>query len=64
MTIPMGGQESQIDKYSSKLNYKTNKISRSLEFNRIEQNRVLTNNYGLQTLFMKFTNKSNFLFFI
>ncbi len=58
----MVGQESQTDKLSSKLNCKTNEISRSLEFDAIELNEGLTNNYGLQTWFMKFTNKINFLF--
>ena len=64
MTIPMVGQESQIDKESSEFNCKTNKIIRSFEFNSFELNRGLTNNYDLQTYFIKFTNKSNFLFFI
>ena len=60
----MVGQESQIDKESSELNCKINKFSRSLEFNSFELNRGLTNNYDLQKCFIKFTNKSNFLFFI
>ena len=62
MTIPMVGQESQINKESSELNCKTNKFSGSLEFNSFELNRGLTNNYDLQTCFIKFTNKSNFFF--
>ena len=49
MTILMVGQESQTDKSSTKLNCKTNEISRSLEFDAIELNKKLTNNYGLQT---------------
>ena len=49
MTILMVGQESQTDKSSSKLNFKTNEISRSLELDAIELNKGLTNNYGLQT---------------
>ena len=64
MTIPMVGQESQIDKEYRELNFKPNEISKSLEFNRRESNKGLTNNYDLQTYFIKFTNKSNFLFFI
>ena len=39
-------QESQTDKYSSEVNFKTNEISRSLEFNTIELNWLLINNYG------------------
>ena len=57
MTIPMVGQESQIDKESSKLNYRINQISRSLKFKRNRLNRGLTNNYGLQRCFIKFTKK-------
>jgi len=49
MTILMVGQESQTDKLSSKLNFKTNEISRGLEFDAIELNKGFTNNYGLQT---------------
>ena len=48
MTILMVGQESQTDKLSRKLYCKTNEISRSLEFDAIELNYGLTNNYGLQ----------------
>ena len=57
MTIPMVGQESQIDKESSELNYRINQISRSLKFKRNRLNRGLTNNYGLQRCFIKFTKK-------
>ena len=57
MTIPMVGQESQIDKESSELNYRINQISRSLKFKRNELNSGLTNNYVLQTCFIKFTKK-------
>ena len=46
MTILMVEQESQTDKYSSEVNFKTNEISRSLEFNTIELNWLLINNYG------------------
>ena len=57
MTILMVGQESQIDKESSELNYRINQISRSLKFKRNRLNRGLTNNYGLQRCFIKFTKK-------
>ena len=63
MTTHMVEQESQIDKESSILNCKANEISRSLEFNRIELNNGFTNNF-LQRCFMKFTNNSNFLFYL
>ena len=48
MTIPMVGQESQIDKESSELNYRINQINRSLTFKRNRLNRGLTNNYGFK----------------
>ena len=53
----MVGQESQIDKESSELNYRINQISGSLKFKRNRLNRGLTNNYGLQRCFIKFTKK-------
>ncbi len=38
MTILMVEQESPTDKLSSEINFKTNEISKSLEFNTIELN--------------------------
>ena len=57
ITIPMVGQESQIDKESIELYCRINQISRSLKFKRNGLIRGLTNNYGLQTCFIKFTKK-------
>ena len=58
----MGEQESQIHKKSYELYCKLVIFIRRLEFNRIKLNNQLTNNYGLQTCFIKFANKSNFIF--